>query len=225
MTTNYKIGYVDENANEVKTYRRKLKKHGFDVIGYEFVKGMSPESLMQQVYNSDIDLLMIDFKLKDSNKVSFNGDVIEHLIYNTKPLFPHVVFTSDKILAEATIEDWKILFDKTTIFPDDDDEEENEETIRFIKILKQSIEQYRKYINVRKERLAALLQKGKDDGLTGAEKDEALSLQEELNNLDQSSRNEIPKHLVSIQTLDNLSESRKKAEEFLQNLKDGNNER
>lgn len=219
MAANYKIGYIDENILEVKTYKRKLKKHGFDVIGYDFVKGMTPEALMEQVYNSDIDLLMIDFKLKDSNKVSFNGDVIENLIYNTKPLFPHVVFTSDKALAEVTIEDWKILFDKTTIFPDDDDDDENDETKRFIKILGQSIEQYRKYISVRKEKLSDLLKKGNEHGLSDAEKDEALSLQEELNNLDQSSRNEIPKQLVSLKMLDDLAESRKKAEEFLQSLK------
>lgn len=225
MGTNYKIGYIDENLTEVKTYKRKLKKYGFDVIGYDFVKGMTPEALMEQVYSSDIDLLMIDFKLKDSNKVTFNGDVIEHLIYNTKPLFPHVIFTSDKTLAEATIEDWKILFDKTTIFPDDDDHEENEETKRFIKILGQSIEQYKRYISVRKARLSELLQKGDKEGLSVAEKDEALSLQDELKTLDQSSRNEIPKYMVSVKTLDDLAESRKKAEEFLQSLINGKNER
>lgn len=86
MGTNYKIGYIDEDINQVKLYRRKLRDFGFEVIGYDFSKGMSLKELMEQVYSSDIDLLMIDFRLKEGNIVAFNGDEVEREIYEKKPL-------------------------------------------------------------------------------------------------------------------------------------------
>lgn len=64
MSIKYKIGYIDEDINQFKKYKRNLRDLGFDVIGYEYSKGMSLEELMQQVYNTDIDLLLIDYKLK-----------------------------------------------------------------------------------------------------------------------------------------------------------------
>jgi hypothetical protein len=219
-TPHYKIGYIDEDNQQVKRFTRNLRSHGFEVIGYDFYKNMTPESLMEQVYNSDVDLLMIDYKLKESNIVGFNGDVIENLIYNTKPLFPHIIFTSDVDQAEAHVEDWKIIYDKGDVFVEDEADTTNSE--RFVKMLTRSIEQYKKYIESRKEALSILLQKSESEGLNAAEKNEALSLQDELNNLDKSKKDEIPKQLISIEKLENLAKSRKEAEEFLQSLIDKN---
>ena len=49
MSIRYKIGYIDEDPNQVKLYKRKLRVYGFEVIGYEFHKGMTIEELMEQV--------------------------------------------------------------------------------------------------------------------------------------------------------------------------------
>lgn len=216
MDPKYKIGYIDENVDQVKKITRNLRPHGFEVIGYDFQENMSPESLMQQVYDSDIDLLMIDYKLKESNIVGFNGDVIEALIYNNKPLFPHIIFTSDTDQAEAHVEDWKIIYDKREIlFEDDEDKTKSQ---RFVKMLVGSIEQYRGYIKTRKDALASLLQKGESEGLNAAEKNEVLTLQNELHNLDRSKIDEIPKQLISLERLENLAKSRKEAEDFLLSL-------
>lgn len=216
METKYRIGYIDEDEQQVKKFTRNLRPYGFEVIGYEFHKDMSAESLMEQVYDSDIDLLMIDYKLKESNIVGFNGDAIESLIYKTKPLFPHIIFTSDVDQAEAHVEDWKIIFDKGDIFIEDEVDKTNSE--RFVKMLNRSIEQYKNYVESMKLALTTLLQKGEKEGLNAAEKSEALSLQDELNNLDKSKKDEIPKQLISIEKLENLAKNRKEAEEFLQSL-------
>jgi hypothetical protein len=229
MDKNYKIGYIDEDAQQVKKFQRNLRPYGFSVIGYEFHKNMSPESLMQQVYDSDIDLLMIDYKLKETNVVAFNGDVIENLIYQTKPLFPHIIFTSDTDQAEAHVEDMKIIFDKGEVFSDEDDvdegdlggadkKEENANIKKFVKMLNGSIHQYKSYVEQRKNSLASLLEKGAADGLTASEKNEVLTLQNDLLNLDKSKKAEIPKQLITADKLDELSKTRKEAEEFLASL-------
>lgn len=217
METKYKIGYLDEDIRQVKKYQRRFRKYGFEVIGYDFDKEMSLDELMTQVYKSDIDLLMIDYKLDETNKVTFNGEKVENEIYNKKPLFPHIIFTNKVDDAEPHVEDWKIIFDKDLIFSDDDDDEKVK---RFITTLERSIEQYRNHIEEKKKIVADLLEKGEREGLNAIEKDLLITKQEELNSLDKTSKNEIPKHLITEDKLTDLSKTKKEAEAFLKSLID-----
>ena len=66
-----------------------------EIIGYDFHQGMTLDELMSQVYESDIDLLMIDYKLNETNQVTFNGEAVESDFYDKKPLFPHIIFTNN----------------------------------------------------------------------------------------------------------------------------------
>lgn len=213
MKTKYTIGYIDENPNEVNTYARRLRPFGFNVIGFEFTKGMSFNELMTQVYDAnDIDLLMIDFNLKGSNIVAFDGDKVESDFYDKKPRFPHIIFTSDTEYAEGFVEDLKIIFDKEDVF-------EDEETIqKFVTMLEKSILQYRNHIDKKKTLISELLIKGEEEGLNSSEQDSLISLQRELSDLDKTKKKEIPEKLISFEKLDDLSKTRKEAEAFLQSL-------
>ena len=213
MKTKYTIGYIDENPNEVNTYARRLRPFGFNVIGFEFTKGMSFNELMTQVYNAnDIDLLMIDFNLKGSNIVAFDGDKVESDFYDKKPRFPHIIFTSDTEYAEGFVEDLKIIFDKEDVF-------EDKETIqKFVTMLEKSILQYRNHIDKKKTLISELLVKGEEEGLSSSEQDSLISLQRELGDLDKTKKKEIPEKLISFEKLDDLSKTRKEAEAFLQSL-------
>jgi len=217
MEAKYKIGYIDEDINQVKKYQRRFRKYGFEVIGYDFENEMSLEDLMEQVYKSDIDLLMIDYKLDETNKVTFNGEKVENEIYNKKPLFPHIIFTNKVDDAEPHVEDWKIIFDKDLIFSDGDD---HDDVKHFITTLERSIEQYRNHIEEKKKIVADLLEKGEREGLNANEKDLLITKQEELNSLDKTYKKEIPKHLITEDKLADLSKTKKEAEAFLEFLID-----
>ena len=216
MGLKYRIGYVDENEEQVKLYRRKLKEYDFEVIGYKFEIGMSPESLMEQILKSDIDLLMIDFKLNESNIVSFNGEVIENFIYDKKPLFPHIIFTNKVDQAEPFVEDWKIIFDKDDIFSDDEDDKIGVD--RFVTMLKKSIEQYKNHIIAKKRILSDLFEKSKTEELSAVEKNNILAVQEELNILDKTNPSEVPKQLLVNESIESINNLRIEAEDFLQSL-------
>ena len=211
MEAKYKIGYIDEDINQVKKYQRRFRKYGFEVIGYDFENEMSLEDLMEQVYKSDIDLLMIDYKLDETNKVTFNGEKVENEIYNKKPLFPHIIFTNKVDDAEPHVEDWKIIFDKDLIFSDGDD---HDDVKYFITTLERSIEQYRNHIEEKKKIVADLLEKGEREGLNANEKDLLITKQEELNSLDKTYKKEIPKHLITEDKLADLSKTKKKLKLF-----------
>lgn len=223
MDMHYKIGYIDEDINQVKLYRRKLREFGFDLVGYEFHKGITLEELMEQVYKSDIDLLMIDFRLNESNIVPFNGDVIEREIYEKKPLFPHIIFTNKADQAEPEVDDLKIIFDKEIVFPSDD-ESENPQTKRFIDTLTKSIEQYKRHISKRKNIISELLEKEQTEILSTEEKNLLLSTQRELLSLDTLRISEVPESLTSVDTLDNITKAKQDAEAYIRSLLENGND-
>ncbi len=224
MDMQYRIGYIDEDDNQVKLYRRKLRNFGFEVVGYDFHKGMTLNELMEQVYSSEIDLLMIDFRLNESNIIPFNGDTVEREIYEKKPLFPHIIFTNKADQAEPDVDDLKIIFDKEVVFPSDD-ENDNPHTRRFIDTLVKSIEQYKRHITKRKQTISDLLQKEQVKGLNTDEKNILLSTQRDLLSLDKMRIAEIPEDLTSVDTLDKISKARKDAENYINSLLEkGDNE-
>lgn len=208
----YKIGYIDENPHQVKKFARALKEHGFIVIGYDIIKGMPIEDLIEQVYQSDVDLLMIDYFLKDKGILTFNGDEIERRYNEIKPKFPHIIFTSNEEDAFKDVDNPNIIYEKEMVTDD--------RVNRFSEILKKNIETYRSYIENRKTVIEELLLKGEDKGLNASEKDQLLRIQMELNSLDTKNKNEVPLQLISNQKLEDISKTRKEAQEFLQSLID-----
>lgn len=222
MEMKYKIGFIEEDVNQVKLYRRKLRDYGFDVIGYEFTKGMSLEELMHQVYDSDIDLLMIDYRLNESNIVPFNGDEVERHVYENKPLFPHIIFTNKVDQAEPDVDDIKIIFDKEIVFPDDNGED-NPKTKHFINVLTKSIEQYQRHIEKRKQIISELIDKENKEGLSIEEKNILLATQRELLSLDKMTILEVPETLISTDNLEKITQARLDAEAFIKSLLEKNN--
>jgi len=217
METKYKIGYIDEDSNQVKLYKRKLREFGFEVIGYDFHKGMTLEELMAQVYNSDIDLLMIDYKLNESNIIPFNGDEVGRYVYENKPLFPNIIFTNKVDQAEPDVDDLKIIFDKEVVFPGDNGNDDPK-TKHFIDILTKSIEQYKKHITRKKEVISALLKKEETEQLSMEEKNLLLSTQQDLYSLDKMRQCEVPEILKSVETLDRIKNARQEAEAYIKSL-------
>ncbi len=211
MSINYKIGYIDEDINQFNKYKRNLRDLGFDIIGYEYSKGMSLDELMQQVYKTDIDLLLIDYRLNESNILSFNGEEIERHIYENKPLFPHIIFTNKIDQAEPIVDDIKIIIDK---------EDVDLKTQVFVDTLNRKIIQYQKFVTKKKEIISQLLEKEKEIELNEIEKDLLLNTQRELKNLDKSIKNEIPEQLATNENLESISKIRKEAEVFLKSLID-----
>ena len=216
MEAKYKIGYIDEDIKQVKKYSRRLKDLGFEVIGYDFYQGMSLEELMSQVYESDIDLLMIDYKLNESNIVAFNGDEVESEFYDKRPLFPHIIFTNKVEQAEPFVEDWKILFDKENIFSEDGNDEQSVK--RFVTILTKSIEQYKNHIEKKKDKISFLLSKINSTEFSSVDENELIKLQKELMNLDKTFVQEIPEKMISYEKLDKITNLRVESEKFLDDL-------
>lgn len=203
----YNIGYVDEDSTQVERYRIKLEDT-FNIVSYDIEKGLPLAELLKRVYSSDIDLLMVDFLLVERGILNYNGDEVVRAYEEIKPRFPMIIFTSFEGQAFPQVDNPFIIIEKSLV-------EENPK--KFIQIIGKSIETYHSYIRKRKETINTLIEKGEEIGLSALEKNTLLESQLELKNLDKWS-NEVPYQLLDEKRLEDLSKTRKEAEEYLESL-------
>jgi len=204
----YKIGYIDEDSVQVARYERKLRDY-FDVVTYDIQKGTELNDLLMQVYNSDIDLLMIDYLMVDKGILTFNGDEVARQYEEIKPRFPVIIFTNEEAQAFPQVDNPNIIYDKSLATNDIN---------RLVEILNKNIQAYKIYIEKRQDIIGDLLLKGeRGEGLSSEEKHTLLQNQIELINLDKKS-NEVPFQLLDEKKLDDLSKTTKEAEKFLESL-------
>lgn len=203
----YKIGYVDEDSRQVIKYERDFRTH-FDVIGYDIKKGTELSDLLNQIYESDIDLLIVDYLMVDKGIVTFNGDEVVRQFEEIKPVFPVIIFTNEEGQAFPQVDNPNIIYDKSLVKSDLE---------HLVEVFRKNIEVYKNYIGRRKTIINDLLVKGEEGGLTAEDKHVLLQNQMELINLDKRS-NEVPFQLLDDKKLENLSKTTKEAEEFLESL-------
>lgn len=203
----YRIGYIDENPKEVAKYHRDLRDY-FDVVGYNIPQGLPLVDLIDQVYQSDIDLLMVDYLMVDKGILIYNGDEVARAYEEIKPRFPIIIFTNEENQAFPHVDNPNMIYDKGDV---------TKNTKHFVEKITKTIQLYKNFISKRKDLIKELIQKGEKDGLKADEKHTLLEAQLELNNLDKRS-NEVPLQLLDEKKVDNLSKTTREAEEFLESL-------
>jgi len=203
----YKIGYIDEDQTQFKKYERDLREY-FDVVGYDIKQGLPLDDLINQVYQSDIDLLMVDYFLVDKGILTYNGDVVARAYEEIKPRFPIIIFTNLETQAFPHVDNPNMIYDKGEV---------TKNTKHFVEKITKTIQFYKNFIGKRKDLIRELIGKGEKEGLSADEKHTLLEAQLELNNLDKRS-NEVPLQLLDEKKVDNLSKTTKEAQEFLESL-------
>jgi len=203
----YRIGYIDESIRQVQIYERLLRRD-FEVIGYTITKGMSLKSLLKQVYESGIDLLMVDYLMVDTGILTFNGDRVAREYEKIKPRFPILIFTNRHVDAFHSVDNPNIIYDKGEV---------RNRRVHFVEVLNKNIELYRNYIDQRKDIIKKLTDKGAKKRLSSMEKHQLLEAQQELNSLDKWNV-QIPLQLLDENKIEDLEKTAKDAKRFLNSL-------
>jgi len=203
----FTIGYIDEDPLQVKKYKRKLED-SFNFVQYDIPKGISKEDLIEQVYHSDIDLLLVDYLMTDKGFLTFNGDEIVRDYEKIRPRFPIIIFTNRSDDAFPKVDNPNIIYNKDLLLKNKD---------YFIEVLKKNIAVYKDYINERKMIINELIEKREQTELTADEKHVLVQNELELKNLDKKSV-EVPYQLLNEEKIEHLVETVKKAEKFLESL-------
>ena len=209
----HKIGFVDEDIHEVSRYRRRFRKMGVSIVDFNIIEGLPMEELIDRIYNSEIDLLMVDFLLNERGGLGYNGDSVVREFNKVRPTFPMIIFTSRDMQALPHVDDPNIIYDKSLIGSDDTNSHE-----KFLTILDRNIKKYRDNIEIKTKKINELINKRKESELTSIEKDELFNMQLELANLDQKNK-ETPSHLMTDLKLDELSSTIEEAQEVMKKLK------
>ena len=202
----YRIGYVDEDPIQVKKYQRLLEKN-FDVLGYEIPKGLSKKKLLEQIYDSDIDLLLLDYLMTERGQLTYNGDAIARKFEKMKPHFPVLIFTSHSGDAFPAVDNPNTLYEKGSA----------KKMEHFMEVLKKNIEAYRAFVAKKKKNIDALVSKSRKRKLSATEKDALFNEQIALQGLDKRS-GEAPIQLLHPDNIEMLSQAAEKAEAFIKTL-------
>ena len=206
----YKIGFIDEDKDQVDTYERRLRKKDFEVIGYQIERGITLDNLLQQVYASEIDLLMVDYLLSDRGILDFNGDEVVRQYQKIKPGFPTIIFTNLETQAFPKVDNPNIVYEKEMTGKD--------HINKFAEILRKNILLYQEYIQERKNTIAGFSEKAIKEGLNAKDRHLISVAQFELQNLDKWATPEAPMQLLDIDKVENLTEMTKEAEALLEEL-------
>ena len=100
----YTLGILDEEASQIETIEAVFEDV-FNIVKIEFASSI--EELMDIIKSEKIDVLSIDYKLKDHNSgFQFNGDYFFNELWDKFGDFPAFVLTQD--VANAKKESKKI---------------------------------------------------------------------------------------------------------------------
>lgn len=92
----YRIGYVDEDRGWKNTFRQSLKDD-FEIILFDVKGDSTVESLTDEIFDSKVDMVVLDFRLDETGLVDFNADALVDKILETNLYFPLIILTSHEI--------------------------------------------------------------------------------------------------------------------------------
>jgi DNA-binding NarL/FixJ family response regulator len=160
----YKIGFVDEAPEWISQFKR-FANGNFDVESFALSENTTLDSLVNEIRGKNLDCVIVDFELKESELLQFNGDEIVDKIREKTPYFPLFIITNkDEMDVLNQVEDNDIVYDKDLLTSD------KKET--FILRIKNKIEHYYAKIEHANQEIERLVQLKTERALTPAEEEQ-----------------------------------------------------
>lgn len=135
----YKLGYVDEDESDVRSFYKYIKPYEDTILFEVFTpkKLIDIEEFYEKIKESDLDILVIDYRLNEYTNIDFLGSDLIHYVHKHRRDFPCILLTSHPDEAIDNFENVHLVYDKSVIY---DSNEENKR--RFYRILISAIEKY-----------------------------------------------------------------------------------
>ena len=114
----YTIGFIDEAAEWVQQFKR-FADDNFEVESFVLSENTTLDSLVNEIRSKNLDCVIVDFELKESELLQFNGDEIVDRIRERTPYFPLFIITNkDEMDVLNQVEDNDIVYDKDLLTSD-----------------------------------------------------------------------------------------------------------
>ncbi|MDR7130180.1 hypothetical protein J2X69_002528 [Algoriphagus sp. 4150] len=211
----YKIGYIDEQEAERIDFQNLMEDDEDDIVVelFEVTPETSMDDLLNQILDSDIECLVVDYHLSETG-VRFEGSDLIEVFHEIRPYFPKIIYTAkeDKVIPEVENEIIYMINDKSI---KQDEKRSNDFRMK----LKTLINNYQQDIDEAKTRLEELTEKKKAYKISIDEENELFIHKKFLIDLD-SRRTALPEVLNTQEYLSSLKETNLKVDEILKRIKD-----
>lgn len=208
----YRIAYIDENDGWLNTFYQTFKNE-FEVLKIKVNSDSTIASIVEKVFESEVDCVITDYLLEEEGDVDFNGNEIVDAIREKKPYFPITILTSYEPQAINNTEDVHIINGKSDL------DGESEEDLRILKAkIKSSIESYYKKIERTEKRIEYLVKRKNDNILEPKEEEELTKLFILMDELEPEGKS-LPANLIQPEAITKLNDFVNQTREILEELK------
>jgi|SRR5690554_253513 len=211
----YRIAYIDEDKGWINTFYHTFK-NDFDIEKIHVTSKSTVDSILEQIFSTEINAIVTDYLLEENADVSFNGNKIVNELKLRRPHFPVVMLTSFTTQAINHTDDVHIIYSKDTLTVENENDEEELDVFR--KKISSNISNYYKKIENTNGEIEKLVEKRNNKGLDVYEEERLAKLYILFDELNPEGK-EIPANLINRDSISKLNEFVHETKEILNELK------
>ena len=209
-----RIGYLDDEYDILKSAMRSLKKYDIEIVALKNIDDVTNITMLTDVIISDsLECLLVDYDLMKLESKVYGTQIIKD-INEILPDFTCFLLTNftEQGINEKIVQ--KVFVQDKAIFAEEDD---SKEFLTFVNKIKNSVECFRKRLEVTKLEYEKLLEKKKERKISASEEDRFIYLYKVLSSYDYVDK--MPDILVRNSTQDTLEDMLAILKEFKQCLR------
>lgn len=209
-----RIGYLDDEYDILKSAMRSLKKYDIEIVALKDIHDVTNITMLIDAILSDsLECLLVDYDLMKLESKVYGTQIIKD-INEILPDFTCFLLTNftEQGINEKIVQ--KVFVQDKAIFAEEDD---SQAFYIFVKKIENSVECFRKRLEVTKLEYGKLLEKKKEKQISASEEDRFIYLYKVLSSYNYVDK--IPDILVRNSTQDTLEDMLATLKEIKQRLR------
>jgi len=209
-----RIGYLDDEYDILKSATRSLKKYDIEVVALEDLADVTDISLLvDSIISNSLECLLVDYDLMKLESKVYGTQIIKD-VNELLPDFTCFLLTNftEQGINEKIVQ--KVFVQDKSVFAEDDD---SQEFLDFVNKIKNSIECFKKRLEVTKIEYEKLFAKKREKQMTAIEEERFLYLYKILSAYDLVDK--MPETLIRNSTQDTLEDMLEALKAFKQQLR------
>jgi hypothetical protein len=209
-----KIGYLDDEYDILKSAARSLKKYDIEIVALEDIADVTDISLLvDSILFNSLECLLVDYDLMNLESKVYGTQIIKD-VNELLPDFTCFLLTNftEQGINEKIVQ--KVFVQDKSIFAEEDD---SQEFVNFVNKIKNSIECFKKRLEVTKIEYEKLFAKKREKQMTASEEERFIYLYKVLSAYDLVDK--MPETLIRNSTQDTLEDMLEALKAFKQQLR------
>ena len=209
-----KIGYLDDEYDILKSAARSLKKYDIEIVALEDIADVTDISLLvDSILFNSLECLLVDYDLMNLESKVYGTQIIKD-VNELLPDFTCFLLTNftEQGINEKIVQ--KVFVQDKSIFAEEDD---SQEFVNFVNKIKNSIECFKKRLEVTKIEYEKLFAKKREKEMTASEEERFIYLYKVLSAYDLVDK--MPETLIRNSTQDTLEDMLEALKAFKQQLR------